>query len=123
VLSGAAVSSLPTHRFAVGSAVNQTARQVGGVIGVAVLVLVLGTSHGATDAITRFHRLWTYCAGTALLSGLIGALISRPSTHAHDQTDDVALLLVTVDADRTPPTIGDQPESTASAPAKGPGSR
>ena len=42
VMSAAAVSSLPGHRFAVGSAVNQTARQVGGSLGIAVLVVVLG---------------------------------------------------------------------------------
>jgi EmrB/QacA subfamily drug resistance transporter len=82
VLSAAAVSSLPAHRFAVGSAVNQTARQIGGAIGVAVLVMVLGTRHGAGDAVTKFHYLWTYCAGTALLSGLIGTQISRPLTQA-----------------------------------------
>lgn len=99
VLSAAAVSSLPAHRFAVGSAINQTARQVGGAIGVAVLVMVLGTRHGAADAITRFHHLWTYCAGAALLSGLIGALISRPSTQARDLIHDVALLLAAVEPD------------------------
>ena len=31
------------HRFAVGSAVNQTARQIGGALGIAVLVMLLGT--------------------------------------------------------------------------------
>jgi hypothetical protein len=37
-----------------------------------------------------------------LLSGLIGALISRPSTQAHDLSDDVATLPVAaVDADLT----------------------
>ncbi|HWW54082.1 MAG TPA: MFS transporter, partial [Acidimicrobiales bacterium] len=102
VLSAAAVSSLPGHRFAVGSAVNQTARQVGGAIGVAVLVMLLGTRPLAADAVTRFHHLWTYCASTALLSGLIGALISRPSTQARDLSDDVATLPVAaVDADLT----------------------
>ena len=43
VLSAAAVSSLHPRRFAVGSAVNQTARQVGGALGVALLVVILGT--------------------------------------------------------------------------------
>jgi EmrB/QacA subfamily drug resistance transporter len=80
VLSAAAVSSLPSHRFAIGSAVNQTARQIGGAIGVAVLVMVLGTPHDASDTVTRFHHAWTYGAGAALLSGLIGALVPRSST-------------------------------------------
>ena len=35
VLSAGAVSSLPPARFAVGSAVNQTARQIGGALGIA----------------------------------------------------------------------------------------
>src|ERR1019366_8113303 len=47
VLSAAAVSSLQPERFAVGSAVNQTARQVGGALGIALLVVILGTPTGA----------------------------------------------------------------------------
>jgi MFS family permease len=77
VLSAAAVSSLPPHRYAVGSAVNQTARQVGGAIGIAVLVMILGTPSGAADAVDRFHRLWAFAAATALLSGLVGSRIPR----------------------------------------------
>jgi MFS family permease len=50
VLSAAAVSSLPAHRYAVGSAVNQTARQVGGAIGIAVLVMLLGTPRSVPTA-------------------------------------------------------------------------
>jgi hypothetical protein len=61
--------------------------------------MVLGTRHGATHAITRFHHLWTFCAGAALLSGLIGALISRPSRQARDLIDDVALLLAAGEPD------------------------
>jgi EmrB/QacA subfamily drug resistance transporter len=79
VLSAAAVSSLPADRYAVGSAVNQTARQIGGAIGIAVLVMLLGTPHGAADAVTRFHHVWTYGAITAALSGAIGSMIPRPS--------------------------------------------
>ncbi len=46
VLGAAAVSSVPAERFAVGSAVNQTCRQVGGALGVAVLVALLGNDTG-----------------------------------------------------------------------------
>ena len=34
------------HRFAVGSAVNQTARQIGGALGIAVLVMLIGIPRG-----------------------------------------------------------------------------
>jgi EmrB/QacA subfamily drug resistance transporter len=79
VLSAAAVSSLPPHRFAVGSAVNQTARQIGGAIGIAVLVMLIGTPDGLGDTVDRFHHLWAYGAAMALVSGLIGSFIPRPS--------------------------------------------
>jgi EmrB/QacA subfamily drug resistance transporter len=79
VLSAAAVSSLPAHRYAVGSAVNQTARQVGGAIGIAVLVMLLGTPSTPADAILRFHHVWMFGAITAVLSGVIGALIPKPT--------------------------------------------
>jgi MFS family permease len=80
-LSAAAVASLPAHRFALGSAVNQTARQVGGAIGVAVLVMILGDTPegGGASAVSDFHHLWAYGAATALASGLIGSFIPRPS--------------------------------------------
>ena len=99
VLSAAAVSSLPAHRYAVGSAVNQTARQVGGVIGIAVLVMLLGTPHGIADSVTRFHHLWTYGAITAALSGLIGSMIPRPASAAPEVTEEFSPELVVVDAD------------------------
>lgn len=80
VLSAAAVSNLPAGRYAVGSAVNQTARQVGGALGIAVLVVLLGDAAG----VDQFHRLWWWCAGAAIASGLIGATLptrraSRPA--------------------------------------------
>lgn len=79
VLSAAAVSSLHQERFAVGSAVNQTARQVGGAFGVALLVVILGTPHNLPDALNHFHDLWWYAAATATLSGLACTLIRRPA--------------------------------------------
>jgi EmrB/QacA subfamily drug resistance transporter len=80
VLSAAAVSSLPAPRFAVGSAVNQTARQIGGALGIAVLVGLVGTQRQLADPIDGFHQLWAFGAFTALLSGLVGAFIPRPAT-------------------------------------------
>ncbi len=75
VLSAAAVSSLHVERFAVGSAVNQTARQVGGAFGVAILVVILGTPRTPTAALVHFRHLWAFAAAMAVLSGLVTALL------------------------------------------------
>ena len=77
VLSAAAVSSLPADRFGVGSAVNQTARQVGGAIGIAILVVLLGTPSTREEALSHFHHLWLYCAAMAVISGGVASLL-RP---------------------------------------------
>jgi EmrB/QacA subfamily drug resistance transporter len=76
VLSAAAVSSLHHERFAVGSAVNQTARQVGGAFGVAMLVVLLGSPHTPVSALDHFRHLWWYAAGMAALSGSACCLLS-----------------------------------------------
>ena len=79
VLSAAAVSSLHPERFAVGSAVNQTARQVGGAFGVALLVVILGSPHTPVAALGDFRHLWWFAASMAAASGLACSLL-RPST-------------------------------------------
>jgi EmrB/QacA subfamily drug resistance transporter len=76
VLSAAAVSSLRPERFSVGSAVNQTSRQVGGALGVAILVVILGQPHGAS-AIGRFQDLWIFGAAMALVAWGICCLLER----------------------------------------------
>ena len=77
VLSAASVSSLPSARFAVGSAVNQTARQVGGALGVAVLVAILGSATSPSGVeLERFHHLWAYAAVMAALAGAVSTLLS-----------------------------------------------
>jgi EmrB/QacA subfamily drug resistance transporter len=77
VLGAAAVSSLHPDRFAVGSAVNQTARQIGGAFGVAVLVVILGTPRSLDSAMTSARHLWLYCALMAALSGVAAFGIGR----------------------------------------------
>jgi MFS family permease len=76
ILGAAAVSTLPVTRFSVGSAVGQTARQIGGAIGVAVLVVFLGTPHSPAEALTGFDHLWTYAAIAAAVAGLICCLLT-----------------------------------------------
>jgi EmrB/QacA subfamily drug resistance transporter len=82
VLSAAAVSSLHHDRFSVGSAVNQTSRQIGGALGVAILVVILGQPHGAS-ALSRFQDLWVFGASMAAVAWLICCLLERgPAVHA-----------------------------------------
>lgn len=79
VLSAAAVSALPATRFAVGSAVNQTSRQVGGAIGVAALVAVLASTAGTSSQVRSFDHMWIFCACCTALAGVICLLfLSRP---------------------------------------------
>jgi EmrB/QacA subfamily drug resistance transporter len=67
VLASAAVQSLPPNRFAIGSAVNQSIRQVGAVLGVALALTLLG---GRTTALTRaaFDPVFILCAVAGLLT-------------------------------------------------------
>jgi EmrB/QacA subfamily drug resistance transporter len=80
VLGAAAVSSLHPEHFAVGSAVNQTARQIGGAIGVAVLVVILGNPRSLELALASARHLWLYSAAMGVLSGLAAVGIRRPGT-------------------------------------------
>ncbi|MGV2907002.1 MFS transporter [Achromobacter sp. AGC25] len=75
-LSGAAVSRRPAQHYAVGSAVNQATRQVGGVMGVAITVLMLG--HGAVSH-ADFSPLYVGHVALALLTALLClAVDTRP---------------------------------------------
>jgi EmrB/QacA subfamily drug resistance transporter len=75
VMSAAAVSSLDPARYSVGSAVNQTARQIGGALGVAILVVVLGAPTSAAAALHNFRHLWIFIASSAIVAGLICSLL------------------------------------------------
>lgn len=70
VQSGAAVQALPPGRFALGSAINASLRQLGAVLGISLYVAVLGTPT-ATTAVASFHRVWWLFAALGLTAGLI----------------------------------------------------
>jgi NTE family protein len=96
VLSAAAVSSLNPERFAIGSAVNQTSRQIGGSLGIAILVLLTSQTTGL--AVAHFHHVWAFGAITSLGAGLIATLIPRPSAKARAAVKELDPELVDADA-------------------------
>ena len=63
----AAAGTLAAERTTTGSAVLNMARQVGGAVGVALLVALLGTS---ADALYLFQRGWAVEIGAAIAAGL-----------------------------------------------------
>jgi len=87
VLSAAAVSSLERERFAVGSAVNQTARQIGGALGVALLVVLLGTPSSENAALANFHHLWLFIAAMAVAAGAVSLGLGRTSRQPPSDAD------------------------------------
>jgi EmrB/QacA subfamily drug resistance transporter len=70
-LGAAASQALPPSQFGAGSAVSSAARQLGAVLGVAVVIAVLGTPAPA-EALLAYHHAWAttaaLAAGTMLLS-------------------------------------------------------
>lgn len=87
-LTSAAVMSLPPARYGTGAAVNAAARQLGGVLGIAIAVSIIGaanrvSTHGA------FVHAWIYAAASAGLSAGVALLLGRgvgvpASTRAQD---------------------------------------
>jgi NTE family protein len=71
-LGNAALEAVPDARLGTATAVNATARQIGAVVGIAILVAILGDA-GAVDA-AAFDRGWTFCA--ALAAVVAGAALA-----------------------------------------------
>jgi EmrB/QacA subfamily drug resistance transporter len=87
-LGSAAVGALEAARFATGSAVNAAARQVGAVLGIAVVVAVL-SGVAAAERVDAYERNWWLVAvATAAVVPLAAAL--RPTSPAGAQWTDVA---------------------------------
>jgi MFS family permease len=74
--SSAAVAELPHSRFATGSAVAQTSRQIGAVLGIAILVAVIGTP-APGDALDTFHSAWVLMALPAVSAALLALGLGR----------------------------------------------
>ena len=75
-LSSAAAASLPQSRFATGAALAMTARQLGAVLGVALVVAVLGTP-APDEALAAFDRAFAVSGIAAALAAIVGATLGR----------------------------------------------
>jgi EmrB/QacA subfamily drug resistance transporter len=73
-LSAAVAASLPPARFATGTGVLGMARQLGTVLGVAILVAILGDAAGARSAET-FEGGWAFMTAAAAASAVAALLI------------------------------------------------
>ena len=76
-LTSAAVTTLPVGCYATGSALNATARQLGGVLGIAIAISIIGSvSTRVTHAV--FVHAWTYAAiSAAITAGIALTLGTR----------------------------------------------
>ena len=83
-LVSAAVSAVPPHRFSTGSGVVTMARQLGIVLGVALLITVLGTPapHAALAAFGRGYVLTAGLAASAAVASLLLVLSRRKAATA-----------------------------------------
>jgi EmrB/QacA subfamily drug resistance transporter len=75
-LSGAAVQSLPTAHFAVGSAVTQAVRQMASVLGVAAVIALLGAP-GEGGPLVGFERICVLLIAGGLLTTLLSLGLRR----------------------------------------------
>jgi EmrB/QacA subfamily drug resistance transporter len=81
-LTAASATALPPQRFATGSGILNMGRQVGAVLGVAILVSIIGKPHSATGALTAFRHGWWATVVISILAAAIGLLTRRPSASA-----------------------------------------
>ena len=82
-LSATAVMRLPQAKFAVGSAVNNTFRQVGSAVGVAFVVAIQTGSPG----VDGYRWAWWFCGGAGAIAALVAVatrVVPAPTTASSD---------------------------------------
>ena len=83
LLGSAALAAVPGGRYATASAVVSSARQLGGVLGIALLVVILGDPTPAT-AVASFRDGWML----SIVAFLLVAVLSAPLGRLHSVAED-----------------------------------
>ena len=79
-ISSSATAFLPQPRFAMGSALNNTSRQIGAALGIALVSSLLVAASKTDDPTSGFHTAWTLMTGVILLSGIAMLTLFRRPT-------------------------------------------
>ncbi len=80
-ITSSATAYLPQPRFAMGSALNNTARQIGAALGVALVSSMLVASSKTEDPILGFHHAWLFIGVAVAITGVtMLALFRKPTT-------------------------------------------
>jgi EmrB/QacA subfamily drug resistance transporter len=79
-ISSSATAFLPQPKFAMGSALNNTARQTGAALGVALVSSILVSALARNDYLSGFHTAWRLTSFVILLSGAAMLMLFRRPT-------------------------------------------
>ena len=80
-ISSSATAFLPVTKFAMGSALNNTSRQIGSALGVALVSSMLVSASKSNNPTSGFHNAWLLMSGVVFLSGVaMLTLFRRPTT-------------------------------------------
>ena len=88
LLGSASLAAVPGGRYATASAVTSSARQLGGVLGIAILVVILGEPTPAT-AVDAFRDGWVLSIVAFVLVAVIAFPLGRLRKADEDSDDDV----------------------------------
>jgi EmrB/QacA subfamily drug resistance transporter len=90
-LSAAATAALPPHRFATGTAMIGTSRQLGSALGVAILVAILGSPDKA-NVLSVYRDGWEFVAGCAFVAAFVLLSVGRVRVAGAQLPDEAPLL-------------------------------
>jgi len=82
--STAASLSLPPQAFAAGTGLNQTARQIGGALGIAAVATLIESGH--PGSVATFEHVYLFCAILIFGAAIFAGGLTVPGTHAPQVT-------------------------------------
>ena len=109
ILGATAVSAVPGGRYAMASAIVSSSRQLGGVLGIAILVVIIGTPATPAAAADAFDRGWMLSAACFAAVALGTVFMGRIARDEAVEEED--LELVFAEPPLEPGALGVQPPS------------
>ena len=117
VLGSAALAAVPGGRFATASAVNSSARQIGAALGIAALVVIIGTPSPTTTVGVLRHG-WVFSSVCFVVVALIALFLGKVRTAVASEDSDEARTpaVITLPDVRRPAGATSRVDVLASAP-------